>query len=261
MSGFKYFILTGNPKAYSRNFETLLLCWTPNCEVELDEDVENYQYLNVSINKLDERPFAQPKTAKYQRVKPILPELFNDYYSLLLSKVSDTPFEDNDEYFERYHHKGFYEVQYFAGKNNEKFEIGIRFTDDIKSFSVSVSRSHGFSYRSGWVRSGVSISKEKFLQYFNLTIQFLADYNSYLVFLDEYTRYFPELIAGDTTFKGLFISPEQTLNRIIEQLESRKQFIEKRLINSDSDTNDIRRQLRGELDGLLYAIKTIKQTL
>jgi len=41
------------------------------------------------------------------------------------------------------------------------------------------------------------------------------------------------------------------------QLEKRKKEIEKRLIENDQDSKDIRLQLRGELEGINYSLKII----
>lgn len=257
---YKYFILSDKPRPFSSDLGSSLLRWEPDSEVSLDENVEFRPYLSVDIDKLKNKTFSPPKSGEFQKVKPILQELFQDYYSIFLRIISETDFLDDDEYYEQNHHLGFYEIQYFAGSKNTRNELRLRFTNDLKFFSISLSRSKGYSFRPSWRKNGIPINKEKFLQYFNLTMQFLSDPNSFLVFLDDYMLNFRKLIDGDNTFAGFIISAEQSISKILQQLEVRKLFIEDRLIKNDTDTQLARSQLRGELNGILYAIKTVKES-
>ena len=56
------------------------------------------------------------------------------------------------------------------------------------------------------------------------------------------------------------VSQDQKIEKSIQQLESRRKFLESQLINSDSDTIEARNHMRGELDGIKYAILTIQKS-
>lgn len=258
---YKYFIITKKPKYASRGIFCIVQRWDPYIEVSLDEDVEHQPYLSIEIDKLQNVKSPFPTSDVYCKVKPILPELFQDYYSLFLRTMIDTTLIIDDEYYEQDHHGDYYEIQYFAGEGRMHRKININFSNDVKNFSITLSRSGSYADRRGWRKNGKLIDKAKFLQYFNLSLQFLADPASYLVFLEDFILNFRKLIKGDTSITGFIKSPEQTLLKIIEQLEGRKHFIEDRLIKNDSDSKLTRSQLRGELDGIFYAIKTIKESL
>jgi hypothetical protein len=261
-SDYKYYINTR-----SQRYSSLLgkYCtinrWDPFTDVCLDENVEYNPYISVDIDKLKEEKSSYPTSDKFYKVKPILPELFNDYYILFLKTISDTKFLLDDEFYEQVHKEGSYEVQYFAGEGRDHCAVHLKFSNSIKLFHLSLSRSRGYSIRPGWRKHGTPIDKNKFLQCFNLALQFLSDSNSYQIFLEEFIQNFKKIIQGDKTSIGFSISHEQTLSKIIQQLESRKSFIEDRLIKNDNDTQLTRSQLRGELEGILYAIKTVSETL
>jgi hypothetical protein len=91
----------------------------------------------------------------------------------------------------------------------------------------------------------------------NLTIQYLNDSESLLILLEEYIKNFRLLASGNERIEGLIISTSKSFEEILNQLDLRKQSLEKRLIQNDSDSTIERAKLRGELDGIGYSIKTI----
>lgn len=249
---------TRKSKYSSFGMECSLSRWDAYTDLTLDENVEYRPYLGLDIDKLKNEEYPLPKSDVIFKVKPILPEIFSDYYKLFLRSIRDAIFLEDDEYYQQDHKLDSYEIQYFAGESRKHNSIHIKFYDSMKFFYLTVSRSGGYSMRPGWRKNGTAINKLKFLQYFNLTLQFLSDPGSYNVFLNDYILNFKKLINGSDNLNGFIVTPEQTLSEITKQLDARKLFIEDRLIRSDSDDQLTRSQLRGELDGILYAIKTIK---
>lgn len=65
------------------------------------------------------------------------------------------------------------------------------------------------------------------------------------------------MVGEKTSIDGFIINAEKQFSDILVQLNSRKNYIEKHLIEVDTDSNVDRAKLRGELDGIEYAVKTI----
>jgi hypothetical protein len=56
---------------------------------------------------------------------------------------------------------------------------------------------------------------------------------------------------------GFIISAEKSFQAILDQLTSRKEYLEKRRIENDQHSTIDRVKFRGELEGILYAINVI----
>ena len=89
-------------------------------------------------------------------------------------------------------------------------------------------------------------------------MKFLSDQNSYKVYLDSYLKDFYSLTKGDNAIIEFELSAERAYKEIFYLLESRKTTIEKRLIENDQDSPEDRIRLRGEIDGINYALSSIK---
>jgi hypothetical protein len=120
-----------------------------------------------------------------------------------------------------------------------------------------IDSSQGHKERPGFRKSGKAITIDKFMQFLNLNLQFLYDSDSLLIFLEDYLKNFYSLIDEKSHIDGFIVSAEKQFADILEQLSTRKNHIEKRLIEVDTDSSFERAKLRGELDGIEYAIKTV----
>jgi hypothetical protein len=65
------------------------------------------------------------------------------------------------------------------------------------------------------------------------------------------------LADGKEKINTFINKTERSFENVLTQLAIRKETLEKRLIENDTDTSLDRAKLRGELDGLQYAIMTI----
>ncbi len=101
------------------------------------------------------------------------------------------------------------------------------------------------------------ITEVQFKQFLNLTIQFLYDPDSLITFLNDYIKNFYLLCQGEMKIEGFIISAEKSFQIISDQLTSRKEYLERRLIDNDKDSALDRMKFRGELDGIKYAMNVI----
>jgi hypothetical protein len=225
--------------------------------VEVHEDVEFHQYISVIVYKLSGESVAIPKSNQYETFKPILEELFNDYYNYALKNLIKSEI-DNGEFYLLKKNETRIQVEYYSENEKNQRKLTIDYYDGIEDLMLIIDSSRGHSGRSKARKKGLQITIEEFKQFLNLTMKFLSDHNSYKVYLDSYLKDFYSLVRGDNIIVGFDISAERAFKEILYQLDSRKTSIEKRLIENDNDSLEDRIRLRGEIDGINYAISTIK---
>jgi len=254
----KYYYITYYQFLYSSsNQQPILVKWNEHYYVDINENVEDRQVFNISIDKLSDRGFDKPKSTEFEKVKPILGDLFNDYYFLALRTLSAKDFKEGEYYIIK-NRKEWIQVEYYPLKEKDRYSLSIDFNNNIKEFMLELNRSLGHKGRPNARKNGSPIEFEEFIQYLNLTLKFLADPDSYKVYLETYLKNFNNLVNGKNIVEAFDISSAKVFEKILNQLNGRKATVEKRLIEEDSDALEDRIKLRGELEGLNYAISTIK---
>lgn len=253
----KYFYISHVQLEYSsNNRQPEIVKWNKTCYVEMYENVEWRPYISFSIVKFKTDSLSKPKSDKYQSVKPIIEELFEDYYNHALRNIHSTKLSESEFYLIE-NSKNWFQVEYYSEEEKNKRSVSIDFRDSIEDLWLMVGSNHGYRGRQNARKNGKPITREDFLLFLNLTLRFLSDHNSYQVYLDKYLKDFYKLVSGDKMIEIFDLSADKAFKEIIEQLETRKKTIEKRLIENDQDTKEDRLKLRGELEGINYSLKTI----
>ena len=89
-------------------------------------------------------------------------------------------------------------------------------------------------------------------------MKYLSDSESLKVLLLNYIKCFKSLCEGEIDYEIFKISDEKIFEKVVDQLKVRKRTIEQRLIENDGDSDSERIKMRGEIDGINYALETIK---
>lgn len=233
--------------------EPLVIIWDPNYIVEVEEDVDRRQHISLNINKLNQKDFTRPKSDTYTKVRSIIKQVFDKHYSLALKYVQQTNLDDGEFYLHK-HNKDWYEAKYFSMDAKSKCSIEIDFRDGVDSLWISLICSPRYRGRPAARKEATATSKEQFQQLLNLTLNFLDDTSSYQLLLDDFIYHFYGICKGETKLEGILLSEGKRFDSIIEQLVLRKNYIEKRLIENDDDPPLERARMRGELDGVQYAL-------
>jgi hypothetical protein len=251
----QYFYVRHDVK-FTSNRQPSVIKWTPVFSLEVEENVEWRQFISLSIFKHGGKGLTKPVSDTYTKVKPIIKETFLDHYTLALKYIHESPIDDGEFYLYQ-HSKDWYEVTYFSKTEKDKRGIEIDFRDGIEDLWLMFNGFPGHKNRPKFRKNGKPLTEEIFRQFLNLTIQYFYDPDSVTIYLEDYIKNFRSLCAGDNKIQGFVISANKAFEAIIQQLELRKQHIEKQLIESHSDSSVDRAKLRGELEGINYAIKTI----
>jgi hypothetical protein len=232
-----------------------LLKWTKKYSIEVEEEVDFRQYISLSIFRLSQEE-KKPYISKYEKVISVIKETFLDHYNLALKYIHELNTNEGEFYVLK-HSKDWFEIQYFSKDEKEKWSIKIDFREEIEDLWLTLSSIPGHKDRANIRKKGTAIANERFRQFLNLTIEFLYDPNSLILFLEDYIKNFRLLFEGENKMEGLIVSVSKSFEQIVNQLQSRTQNIEKRLIENDSDSKINRAKLRGELEGINYALKVI----
>jgi hypothetical protein len=230
--------------------------WNESFTLAVEENVDFRQVIDLSINKLANKNSVKPVSDKHKKVKPIITEIFLNHYTLALKFIHETDIDDGEFYLSK-KSSDWYIIEYYSKNEKERRKTEIDFRDSIEELWLRFSCTPGFNSRPYSRKKASPITGVQFKQFLNLTIQFLYDSDSLTTFLNDYLKNFYRLCEGDTKIEGFIISAEKSFQIISAQLTSRKEYLEKRLIENDADSTLDRMKFRGELEGILYAMNVI----
>jgi len=238
-------------------FSESLSKWNARFTIDVVENYEWIQNIDVYLVKFKDK-LDKPKTETYQKVRPVLKELFEDTYNGALRFILKNQNDDWEYYITR-NDKKWMKLEAYSPNSSKSagcFKIDLR--NDIEDVYFSIYASTELKGRPQARKNGTPITYEHFRQFYNLSLQYLSDHESLLIYLDQFIDNFYKLVSGEEKrVEFLDISAEKSFKQIISQLEKRKKALEIRLIENDQDSKVKRLQLRGELEGINYSLKTI----
>ncbi len=84
----KYYYITKQPNSLltHRNLSRLEK-WNLYFDVEVYENVDFEQHIEIIVNKLHEKNIIKPKSTEFEKVKPVIEEIFLHHYSLALKFI------------------------------------------------------------------------------------------------------------------------------------------------------------------------------
>ncbi|NQU31964.1 MAG: hypothetical protein HQ521_01915 [Bacteroidetes bacterium] len=254
----KYYYSREKEHLYSsRRNHPEIIKWNKDYFVSMNEDLDYVQYIELSVSKFYGESYSKPKSSEYTTVKPIIEELFNEYYYQGLGYLNETDHDEGEFYLIR-NSKDWFQVEYYSQDDKNSRQLTIDFRDSIDDLYLTLRSYGGRSGRQLARKNGNPITIDTFEQYLNLTLKYLSDPNSYPVYLDSYIKDFKSLVNGDEIIIGFDVSAERKFTNILDRLKTRKKVIEQDLIEKDDLKPIHRTKLRGELLGIDYAIKVIK---
>lgn len=118
--------------------------------------------------------------------------------------------------------------------------------------------SSNLRFRPSARKNGTPISSIQFKQILDLTLKYLYDADSLKVLNMDYIKSFKHLCEGEMDFEVFKVNDEQIFKKIVEQLNQRKRSIEQLLIENDNYSESERIKMRGEINGINYAIEVLK---
>ena len=241
---------------HTGRFRETIVKWDERYSIDVYENYEHTQSIEVYALKIKGK-VDKPKSDKYQKVTPILKDLFEDYYYGNLKYI---PTEILDwEFYIMHNDRSWIVINaYSKNESSIKGNIQLNLNTNISDFNLTVYSSDGLRGRPDARKNGIPITFERFKKFLNIALHYLSDHESILIYSEQFINNFKRLASGEHNDVILFdLSAEKSFKQIISQLNKRKKVIEKRLIENDNDSKEKRIQLRGELDGINYSLRTI----
>lgn len=134
----QFYYLTPTDKLTSLNNRSLLMKWNKLYFVAFDEK-EN-QYLSVDVEKFTENDSEPPTSNKFEKVKSILEDVFNDNYYYGLRCISATKIT-NGEYYIVEHSRDYLEIKCYPKEEKNSQSVIISFRDSIEYLSITIDTS------------------------------------------------------------------------------------------------------------------------
>lgn len=248
----KYFLHT--PTGY-RYHQSSLVRMSKNFQLEINENVELPSF-EIYLVKLEESPIKSPKSTEYDKYKQIAKETYDNYFQLSLKEVFNSKWEEA-EYFLNINSPTWIEVIAFTQDKKNKFYIHIDLRDSIEGLCLDLTKGNSFSRKQGYKKNSSPIDEAMFMNALKETVKFFEDQNSYHINVENYLKRIKEIAEGN--FSETKSEKTTNIDALINQLELKKKDITHRLIENDSDSENIRATLRGEKDGIEYSLRTIKK--
>jgi hypothetical protein len=238
---------------YSRSRESYsLLRNNPLFEVLVSHNV-NLPDINITIDNHDKKYFKRPTSSKYEKVSEIDKDSFYNYFNISLDVIKGATWNNAEYYLIKYTDS----FHLIAFSEDPRIKIDINISNDLDFTELKVGFYSSFSYRPSIRKRGIPITEEVFCFVFKESIKFIEDDCSYVLnrkeFWDRISKAIKEEILPVTSNNS-----RTNFDQLLDQLETKKKQIEQHLIERDTDTAQERASLRGEKDGINYAIKAIK---
>lgn len=217
----------------------------PKFIIEVNEDWDWRPGINIYTGDYSKETI--PKSTEYRKYKRIIPEIFESYYNDTLRFLQKNFLTDAEYYFNKEN------KWYLLSAFTENKSLSLSVCNDLKGFECKISIEPGRKRRSTARKNHETIPVEVFKQAFQLTLEFCYDRDSILNLKDNYFNQMTLLLEEEKPIKGLVLNADLHFNSVREQIQTRINAIESRMISFDDSTNK-RSELRGELNGLKFCL-------
>jgi len=250
----KYFYIAST-SSFGRGMPSIYK-YNPRFSLDVIEDVDFKQVIELYLLKPGQENHTLPASDEYTKVKPVIPDIFYSHYKLALKLIHETTIGQG-EFFLFRHSKDWYEAAYYSQDEKNRWSISIDLRDDINNCWIRFQSVPGHKGRPTFRKKASPIPSEKFKQFLALILNFFDDADSIPVVGENFITNFRQLCDGDYLTDVPVIHIKTSYENILRQLKSRKEYLEKSLIERDNDPPLARAKLRGELEGIQYAINAL----
>jgi hypothetical protein len=241
------------------NDDSSLIRLSRDLMVSFSLPVDQKKNLSINVGKNGNQAFeGEFKTDEYSIIKRISKDKFcQDYYQLL--RCYHELDISSGEFFLIKKKDMATGMVWFSGEPVRRLGLSIDFynADRIISLTIDCCVRFGKNVRH-FRKAGNIIDEDKFHLFLRVLFHYLHDYENLSFNLKPLFGQFEEVVnGGKLTFPSA--SDWQKDNSVaIEKLTNRILSVEKRLLEIDNDTPEERIRMRGELEGLRFALTTIK---
>jgi hypothetical protein len=220
-------------------------------------------HLRVYITKNGNRSVYETscKSDEFNIIKPTAKADFYKAYNSCLRNIHQVDLNDGEFYLVKKKQSPALGIAWFSKEEKRRLGLLIEFYDDKKDFQLSID----YNIQAGKIahhfrKAGNTLSPVVFRSFYNGVLNFLHDPENYhtghAILMDQYRAITVGEVPEITVFTSSSWDPNN--NIAIEKITNRITAIERRLIELDTDTSSERMKMRGELEGLKFALIAIQ---
>lgn len=220
-------------------------------------------HLRVYITKNGNRSAYETsyKSDEYNIIKSAAKDDFYEAYNSCLQNIHHVDLSDGEFYLVKKKQSHAQGIAWFSKKEKRRLGLLIEFYDDKKDFHLSIDcniqvgkNAHHFR------RAGNVLAPTAFRSIYNTFLNFLHDPENYhtghAILMNQYHNIAMGEVPEITVSVSSSWNPDNTI--AIDKIKKRISSIEQRLIELDTDTSGNRTKMRGELEGLKFALIAIQ---
>lgn len=228
-------------------------------DIELAE--KNSKSLVVNVNKyISNKDNWMPRSDEETLVKIISKDAFDKHYSKLLREIYNLDRSSGEFYYYKSYGKKIDGVAWFSNDKLDKKNILIKLDNQKEDFDLTLTCADSWKNIQHFRRAGNTIERESYNLFFKSLLNFLYDRGNYVINYFDLVDLFNKMLNGDVKEQEMTenIKWQSDNSKLIVAISNRISAIERRLMEIDSDTLEERIKMRGELEGLLFALNIVK---
>jgi hypothetical protein len=228
-------------------------------DIELLE--KNNKCLKIHVSKYGNgKDNSIPPSDAETQIKIITKDTFNKYFSKFLQSIHQLDRSSGEFYYLKSYGKVIVGVAWFSENERDKKNILISLDNEKDDFYFTITCTNNWKNIQHFRRAGNTIEIGKYNTFFKVVLKYIHDRENYVVNYFDIISHFKRMLTGDIEEQESkeFGSWQPDNSKIIDAVSNRISAIERRLMEIDSDTLEERIKMRGELEGLQFALNIAK---
>lgn len=233
---------------------------SPRIELRMRED-SGYPEIELEFRQSEQ--IKRPKSGKQHKYKEIDKATYESYLTHFVKQLESCTWESAEYYLAdpaiSPSSLGGIEFAMFTKKARSQFFTVVNFSEYDGGMDMAVNQGAKFSYRNSYRKKATPIPQSAFLAAFKESIKYVADGEGYIANYESYRHIMNQIVQGNLPRAQNV--PSTGLEQLIARLEYKRGEITARLIQNDTDQGITRASLRGEREGIEFALRSIKEFL
>lgn len=229
--------------------------------VSVETNIDRRQHICVYFTKNGNKSAYETdwKSTDACIVKPATKEAFYQAYNHNLAYLHENDYSQGECYLNTSNGRLPHGMARFSASEQDKKGLIIAFHNEPKDFTLRIDNFKTWKGIQHFRKAGHVIELSQFAQFYKGVLHFLHDPENYEIHYELLIQQFKAIIVGEQPELPTYSYMPLDHNPIREKIEYRIAAIEKRLIELDSDSREERIKMRGELDGLKFALQLMQQ--
>lgn len=231
---------------------------SPRIELRMRED-SGYPEIELELRLSGQ--IKRPKSDKQHKYKDIDKSTYESYLTHFIKQLESCTWESAEYYLAdpaiSPSSFGGIEFAMFTKKARYQFFTVVNFSEYDGGMDIVVIQGGKFGYRNSYRKKAAPIPQAAFLAAFKESVKYLAVGEGYIANYESYSHLMNQIVQGNLSHTQTV--PSTGLEQLIARLEYKRGEITARLIQNDTDQGITRASLRGEREGIEFALRSIRE--